>query len=115
MTVPSFYCENCGRKVTSGNDSCPGCGQKFYSVRCPSCGFVGASELFKQGCPDCAYSGEEDTFQDKTKNTDYNREPGEKIIFKKKQGKQISSRVYKLIIGALAIMLFFLIKSYFLL
>jgi len=54
---PSFYCENCGRKVSSGMDRCPGCGQEFDSVLCPSCGFKGASILFKQNCPQCGYKG----------------------------------------------------------
>jgi len=57
MARPSFYCENCGREVPFQLGACPDCGQKFYSVRCPSCGFTGDLSLFKEKCPECGYEG----------------------------------------------------------
>jgi len=53
---PRFFCENCGAEVPRNADRCPQCGRYFASVRCPSCGFVGAESLFGAGCPLCGYS-----------------------------------------------------------
>jgi len=99
MKEPSFYCENCGREVSSGLESCPGCGQKFYSVLCPSCGFTGDSKLFGENCPNCGYVG--------------SVKPS--IEIKINQKKQIPSWIYKLIIIILAVVLFVLLRIYFLL
>ena len=56
MKYPSFFCENCGKEVSSGMDRCPSCGREFSSVRCPECGFSGESEKFLHGCPGCGYA-----------------------------------------------------------
>jgi rRNA maturation protein Nop10 len=36
--------------------ACPHCGRYFASVRCPSCGFTGDENTFRNGCPSCGYS-----------------------------------------------------------
>lgn len=36
--------------------ACPACGRFFSAVRCPRCGFSGASSSFVLGCPVCGYS-----------------------------------------------------------
>ncbi len=106
MQKPSFYCENCGREVPSNMETCPGCGQDFSSVRCPSCGFTGESDLFKKSCPECGYSGEEvlDGTPDpgKAKNYSLSRNP-------------FPLWVYKVLIGALLILIIYLIGVYFIL
>jgi predicted RNA-binding Zn-ribbon protein involved in translation (DUF1610 family) len=53
---PRFFCEHCGAEVSRDAKNCPRCGRFFASVKCPSCGFVGAEELFQNGCPICGYS-----------------------------------------------------------
>jgi len=53
---PRFFCESCGAEVPRDAENCPGCGRRFASVLCPSCGFSGAEDLFKEGCPVCGYS-----------------------------------------------------------
>ncbi|MDR1373537.1 MAG: zinc ribbon domain-containing protein [Treponema sp.] len=53
---PRFFCENCGAEVNRDSKTCPRCGRYFASVRCPSCGFTGAEDLFTGGCPVCGYS-----------------------------------------------------------
>ncbi len=55
--MPAFYCENCGKEVPPEVSSCPYCGKKFYSVRCPVCSFTGKAALFVNGCPTCGYQG----------------------------------------------------------
>ena len=96
MAVPSFYCENCGKEVSSRLDSCPGCGQKFYLVRCPSCGFTDVSESFRNSCPNCGYTGISDN-----ESAD-NR--GSK--------KQFPPWLYKLLIGLLSLVLIGLVRIY---
>jgi len=95
MSKPSFYCENCGREVPPGLDVCPGCGEAFSSVRCPSCGFTGVPELFKKSCPRCGYMGEEVNINTKTK-------------------EYLPAWVYRVLIGALLILIICLIRVYFL-
>jgi predicted RNA-binding Zn-ribbon protein involved in translation (DUF1610 family) len=51
----SFVCENCGARVPISAKTCPGCGRRFSSIRCPACGFTGEDDLFKDGCPVCGY------------------------------------------------------------
>ncbi|MCK5674950.1 MAG: zinc ribbon domain-containing protein [Spirochaetales bacterium] len=97
MAKPSFYCENCGKEVLSGLEVCPGCGQTFSSVRCPSCGFTGGPELFRKSCPMCGYIGEE------VKNS---------VLTKK---NYLPSWIYRVLIGALLILIIYLIRIYFLL
>ena len=53
---PRFICEICDTEVPQDAKSCPECGARFSSVRCPSCDFIGEEELFKDGCPTCGYS-----------------------------------------------------------
>ena len=115
MESPSFYCEHCGRKVSSGLDVCPGCGQEFSSVRCPACGFTGDPELFKEMCPECGYIGkakeDEDTGRNlyivKSNNAEYRRN--------KRSEKQLPSWLYKVLIGVMVIIIVSLIRIYFLL
>jgi DNA-directed RNA polymerase subunit RPC12/RpoP len=52
---PLFYCDNCGAEVSQSEPSCPSCGRKFASIRCPACGFSGEEKLFDDGCPECGY------------------------------------------------------------
>jgi DNA-directed RNA polymerase subunit RPC12/RpoP len=52
---PLFYCDSCGAEVSQDAPSCPRCGRKFASIRCPACGFVGEESLFDNGCPKCGY------------------------------------------------------------
>jgi uncharacterized membrane protein YvbJ len=52
---PLFYCDNCGAEVSQSEPSCPTCGRKFASIRCPACGFSGEEKLFNNGCPECGY------------------------------------------------------------
>jgi predicted RNA-binding Zn-ribbon protein involved in translation (DUF1610 family) len=53
---PRFFCDNCGAEVGRNAKACPQCGRYFASVRCPSCGFTGDENTFKNGCPSCGYS-----------------------------------------------------------
>ena len=53
---PKFFCEHCGTEVKGNDRVCPHCGKFFASVRCPSCGFSGASRDFRSGCPVCGYA-----------------------------------------------------------
>ncbi len=53
---PKFFCEYCGTEVKGNDRVCPHCGKFFASVRCPSCGFSGASRDFASGCPVCGYA-----------------------------------------------------------
>jgi len=115
MSIPSFYCENCSREVSSGMTVCPGCGQEFSSVRCPACGFTGAPELFIKSCPECGYVGEE--VIDKT--------PGTKLYLVKPENKDSKSSknsenhlppwLYRVLIGILVIIIIYLVRVYFLL
>jgi predicted RNA-binding Zn-ribbon protein involved in translation (DUF1610 family) len=50
-----FFCESCGAEVRHSERRCPSCGKTFTAVRCPRCGFEGASRQFTQGCPACGY------------------------------------------------------------
>ncbi|MDR1095031.1 MAG: hypothetical protein LBL31_01435 [Spirochaetaceae bacterium] len=52
---PLFYCDNCGTEVSQSEPSCPHCGRKFASIRCPACGFSGEEDMFDDGCPECGY------------------------------------------------------------
>jgi len=56
LNSPHFFCENCGTEVPRDAKNCPKCGRHFASVRCPSCDFIGAEALFKNGCQICGYS-----------------------------------------------------------
>ena len=106
MSKPSFYCENCGREVPPCLDVCPGCGEAFSSVRCPSCGFKGVPGFFKKGCPGCGYMGgdiKEKPRGDTKENTS--------VIIK----KYFPVWVYRVIIGALLILIIYLLRVYFLL
>jgi len=53
---PQFFCESCGIEVPRDAESCPNCGKRFASVRCPACDFVGDVAIFKDGCPVCDYT-----------------------------------------------------------
>ena len=53
---PRFFCDNCGTEVDRDVKACPKCGRFFAAVRCPSCGYSGADEMFQGGCPMCGYS-----------------------------------------------------------
>ena len=113
MNTPSFYCENCSREVAAGLDVCPGCGQEFSSVRCPSCGFAGEPELFKESCPECGYSGKAKEDEDsgrnlyivKSNNTEYRKNI--------RSEKQLPSWLYKILIGFMVIIIIFLVRFYF--
>ncbi len=52
-----FYCEHCGRTVSSKDVLCPHCGKLFSAVRCPKCSYTGRSDEFKFGCPVCGFAG----------------------------------------------------------
>jgi hypothetical protein len=52
---PKYFCENCGSEVKPGAASCPTCGSRFTSVRCPKCGYEGKESAFRTGCPACGY------------------------------------------------------------
>ena len=52
-----FFCENCQTEVDGNAKFCPNCGRFFSSVKCPKCGKIGSTALFKNGCPECGYSG----------------------------------------------------------
>lgn len=99
MNTPSFYCENCGREVSSGLESCPGCGQYFSSVRCPVCSFTGDTELFKEKCPKCGYAGEAESSS----------------TLKAEQKKQFPSWFYKILIIILTVILLGLMRIYLIL
>ena len=51
-----YFCENCGSEVGANARFCPKCGRFFSSVRCPKCGYTGATTAFKNGCPKCHYA-----------------------------------------------------------
>ncbi len=53
--MPSFYCENCGKEVPADVSSCPYCGKRFFSVKCPVCSYSGPAPEFTKGCPSCGY------------------------------------------------------------
>jgi hypothetical protein len=55
VTVPRFFCENCGKEVSARAKICPHCARFFSEVRCPRCGFTGTAERFLGGCPSCGY------------------------------------------------------------
>jgi len=105
LSTPYFYCENCGQNVSSSLDICPGCGQEFSSVRCPSCGFTGEAPLFKIKCPQCGYSGIQNTSS--YKKTD--------LIKPGKNRKQLPVWLYSALIGIMVVVIFGLIRIYFLL
>ena len=52
-----FFCENCQTEVDGNAKFCPNCGRFFSSVKCPKCGKIGSTAVFKNGCPECGYSG----------------------------------------------------------
>jgi predicted RNA-binding Zn-ribbon protein involved in translation (DUF1610 family) len=54
--APKFFCESCGSEVRQNAKFCLHCGKFFASVKCPSCGFIGDSRLFRDGCPACGYA-----------------------------------------------------------
>ncbi len=56
MKKPKYYCERCGAEVRKDARVCPRCGRFFSSVKCPRCGYVGASDDFAAGCPVCGYA-----------------------------------------------------------
>ncbi len=115
MKAPSFYCENCGRAVNPNLNICPGCGEKFISVRCPSCGFTGNAELFKKNCPGCGYVGDNviDGFQDSMSHTAKPVNLDIKIGSNSK--KHLSLWIYRVLIAALIVVIIYLIRIYFLL
>lgn len=53
---PRFFCENCNAEVKRDDRFCKKCGHFFASVKCPACGKIGNSDLFKKGCPVCGYA-----------------------------------------------------------
>ena len=55
-TRPKYFCENCGEEVAANARFCPHCGKFFAAVRCPSCGYMGSVNDFKNGCPRCHYA-----------------------------------------------------------
>ncbi len=80
-TKPKYFCENCGEEVAANARFCPHCGKFFAAVRCPSCGYMGSINDFKNGCPRCHYAmSQEDIYG-----------PGQVPSFlqdKKKKGKK---------------------------
>jgi len=54
--IPKFFCEFCGTQVKQNDKVCSHCGKFFSSVKCPSCGFIGDSRIFRDGCPACGYA-----------------------------------------------------------
>ncbi len=115
MNTPSFYCENCSREVSSGLDVCPGCGLEFSSVRCPSCGFMGKPELFKESCPECGYIGADIVDKDPGSNFYIVKPNSDESRGSKRSEKQLPSWVYKVFIGGMIIIIVSLIRIYFLL
>ena len=115
MNTPSFFCENCGREVSDRMEVCPGCGQEFSSVRCPTCGFTGKPELFKKSCPECGYVGKE--VIDKTRGIKLNKvKPGSTESQRSKNSENhLPSWLYKVLIGILVIIIIYLVRVYFLL
>lgn len=115
MNTPFFYCENCSRKVSSDMNVCPGCGQEFSSVRCPSCGFTGAPELFKESCPECGYVGKSKEDENPGRNL-YIVKSGNTGSMGNIQNKNhLPSWLYKILIGILVIVIIYLVRVYFLL
>ena len=53
---PRFFCEHCNAEVKRDARFCNRCGHFFASVKCPACGKVGSSSIFKNGCPVCGYA-----------------------------------------------------------
>ena len=102
MKSPFFYCENCGREVNSNLNTCPGCGEKFISVRCPSCGYTGNAELFKKNCPNCGYTGD---IKEKVSK--------DKCMKAVKSTKLLSSRGYIIIILFMMGLIALLLRLYF--
>lgn len=115
MNTPSFFCENCSREVSSGMDICPGCGQEFSSVRCPSCGFSGKPKLFIECCPECGYVGNAKENEDPGRNLyivkSGNAESLENVQYK----NHLPSWLYKILIGIMVIIIVSLIRVYLLL
>ncbi|MDR2900921.1 MAG: zinc ribbon domain-containing protein [Treponema sp.] len=60
---PHFYCEHCGAEVRRNAESCPSCGRRFSSVRCPKCDFTSDESSFSNGCPNCGYSAHFDEWE----------------------------------------------------
>jgi len=114
MKDPSFYCENCGKKVNSKLNICPGCGEEFISVRCPSCGFTGKVELFNKNCPSCGYAGDNviDSFQDSMART---TKPVNRDIKMGSNSKKLPVWLYRVLIGFLVVIIVGLFRLYFLL
>ncbi len=115
MKTPSFYCENCGRKVLPGLNVCPGCGQEFSSVRCPSCGFTGEPALFKESCPECGYVGKAEKDEDPGQNMYIVRSGNAGFRGKTKNRNHLSPWLYKILIGIMAVIIVSLVRIYFLL
>ncbi len=83
-TQPKFICENCQNVVPANAKFCPKCGRFFAAVKCPRCGKVGNSQLFKNGCPQCGYS------EGKTEISKQEIEKIDKILKKQKKRRAFS-------------------------
>ncbi|MCK5197101.1 MAG: zinc-ribbon domain-containing protein [Spirochaetales bacterium] len=113
MNTPSFFCENCGREVSDRMEVCPGCGQEFSSVRCPTCGFTGKPELFKKSCPECGYVGED--VIDKTRGSKLVKSESNEFKNSRESENHLPYWLYKVLIGILVIIIIYLVRVYFLL
>ncbi len=100
---PKYFCENCGEEVAANARFCPHCGKFFAAVRCPSCGYMGSVNDFKNGCPRCHYAmSQEDIYgpgqvpsflQDKKQKKGKKAKKTRSIASRKKQGNIASSDV----------------------
>ena len=50
----NFICDFCNTAVDENSTSCPKCKLAFSNTRCPICGFIGNTKMFKRGCPKCS-------------------------------------------------------------
>ena len=105
MADPSFYCENCGRKVSSNLVVCPGCGLEFDSVLCPFCGFKGKAVRFQEKCPQCGY-GELDA-------QNIHLKPNLTGVILNRKRKQLPLSLYKVFIGIMVVVIVCLIRILF--
>jgi predicted RNA-binding Zn-ribbon protein involved in translation (DUF1610 family) len=105
---PLFYCDNCGTVVLQDDTSCPGCGRKFASIRCPACGFSGEEELFDDGCPKCGYQVLDENGTRKNRPS-ASRRGGKKTAHTSTAGEALPAWVYFLTFAFFVLALSFLL------
>ncbi len=89
---PKYFCENCGEEVAANARFCPHCGKFFAAVRCPSCGYMGSVNDFKNGCPRCHYAMSQEDIYGPGQVPSFLQDKKKKKGKKAKKSKSIASR-----------------------